>query len=348
MAIQTLSEVKKENEQIENEQEGLNDDQVNNESPDVEQELKKLLEDDDKGADTGDDNEKEQEGQGEPKEPEEQEIESWLVEDDDRDEKAVPLSDHIEVRQKLKEKNRDLQAELDEIKAGLQQQQQQYQQQQQQPVYQNQYRRPTLEDFEYDEDQFNAALDQWNMDNISVQMYNQQQQQYQQQQQQYLQQQVESHYERSAELVTKHQLDVNKYKEADQAFRNVVGTATGMGDAASNAILAMLGEGSEKVLYSVGRNKAKLQKLGELLSTDPSGLKASIFLGQQLAETQKKTITRKKPAEPPHDASGSGVKGVSSQTQTALKKKYRSEPDAQKRWEIRKKAKAAGLNVDEW
>ena len=104
MAIQTLSEVKKENEQLENKQEELNDDQVNNESPDVEQELKKLLEDDDKGNVTGDDNEKEQEGQWEPKEPEEQEIESWLVEDDDRDEKAVPLSDHIEVRQKLKEK----------------------------------------------------------------------------------------------------------------------------------------------------------------------------------------------------------------------------------------------------
>ena len=141
MAIQTLSEVKKENEQLEKE-EDLHDDQVNNESPDVEQELKKLLEDDDKRSDTGNDNEKEPQEQGEQEEQEAeegQEVESWLVDDDEADGKAVPLSDHIEVRQKLKEKNRDLQAELDEIKAGLQQQQQQYQQQQQQPAFQNQY-----------------------------------------------------------------------------------------------------------------------------------------------------------------------------------------------------------------
>ena len=350
MAIQTLSEVKAENEKLEQEEQQNDHDAI--EKPDVEEELKKLLEDDNggsnEGSDVGQEGQEEQEGEQEGGSGE---IESWLADEDDEvdggDGKAVPLSDHIEVRQKLKEKNRDLQAELDELKAGLQQQQQQYQQQQQ-PALQNQYRRPTLEDFDYDEDQFNAALDQWNMDNISIQMYNQQAQQYQVQQQQYLQQQVESHYERSAELVTKHHLDVNKYKEADHAFRSVVGNATGMGDAASNAILAMLGEGSEKVLYAVGRNKAKLQKLGELLSTDPSGLKASIFLGQQLAETQKTVNPRKKLSEPPRDASGSGVKGVSSQTQTALKKKYQGEADAQKRWNIRKKAKAAGLNVDDW
>ena len=351
MTIQTLSEVKAENEKLE--QEEQQNDQDATEKPDVEEELKKLLEDDneggDNGIDAGQEGQKEGEGEGEGEGEQEEEIESWLADDDEVDGKAIPLSDHIEVRQKLKEKNRDLQAELDEIKAGLQQQQQQYQQQQQQqPGLQNQYRRPTLEDFEYDEDQFNAALDQWNMDNISIQMYNQQVQQYQQQQQKYLQQQVESHYERSAELVTKHQLDVNKYKEADQAFRNVVGNATGMGDAASNAILAMLGEGSEKVLYAVGRSKTKLQKLGELLSADPSGLKASIFLGQQLAETQKTVTPRKKLNEPPRDVSGSGNKGVSSQTQTALKKKYQNEQDAQKRWNIRKKAKSAGLNVDDW
>ena len=128
---------------------------MDSESPDVEQELKKLLEDDDTGNVTGDDNEKEQEGQGGREgqegqvEQEGQEVESWLVDDDEADGKAVPLSDHIEVRQKLKEKNRDLQAELDEIKAGLQQQQQQYQQQQQQPAFQNQYRRPTLEAVSY-------------------------------------------------------------------------------------------------------------------------------------------------------------------------------------------------------
>ena len=165
-----------------------------------------------------------------------------------------------------------------------------------------------------------------------------------------LEEAVDGHYSRAAALIQENGIDTEVYKTADLIVREAIETLMpGKGDITTDQIISVLGEGSEKVMYYLGRNKNALNELKSLLIEDKTGLKATLFLGQQrerLLNIKKRTSK----APPP----GSTVKGdgtvTSVKASSLLKKRKAAQKDGnlQLAYDIKKQAKAAGVDVSKW
>jgi hypothetical protein len=161
---------------------------------------------------------------------------------------------------------------------------------------------------------------------------------------------VDAHYARAAKLIQDNNIDTEVYKKADLIVREAVESSRpGLGNIISDQIISIMGEGSEKVLYFLGRNKNALDKFKSLLANDPSGLQASLFLGQQkerLLNSKQKTSRAKPPGDsirgdaPPSSSKG---KAFLKSRKAALKK-----GDIQAAYDAKKGAKAAGIDVSAW
>ena len=106
-----------------------------------------------------------------------------------------------------------------------------------------------------------------------------------------------------------------------------------------------MGEGSEKVMYALGRSPQKREILKAKLLADPTGLSASVYLGQLSGEITKPAKKTTQAPAPAKRATGGNSGGSA---EDALKRKYKAESDTQKRFNIRREAKLAGYNVDTW
>jgi hypothetical protein len=109
-----------------------------------------------------------------------------------------------------------------------------------------------------------------------------------------------------------------------------------------------LGEGSEKVNYYLGRNKAALAKFQNLLMTDKTGIQAAVFLGQEKQRLTKITKPRSNAPKPATEIRGDEiVTGAAGR----YKKKYyaaHKKGDTQSAYNAKKEARAAGVDVSKW
>lgn len=275
----------------------------------------------------------------------ETEVEAWQLEDEQASEggeKRFTDSDVAAAKRKLKariEKRDDeiaqLKAELEKLKSGRVEQ----------PTAERKPM-PKLEDYDYDESKYQAAMESWMLAQIDNVAKSRQSTETKSKAQQQLEQSVESHYERAAKLTAEHGIDETVYRGADLAVRQVVESVfEGAGDVITDSLIARMGEGSEKVMYALGRSSEKRERLKAKLLEDPNGIAASIYLGELKAEITK-PVKRVTNAPKPAKRATGGTGGGSGED--ALRRKYQKESDMQVRFNLRREAKAKGFDVSKW
>ncbi|MEE9311622.1 MAG: hypothetical protein V3V10_04340, partial [Planctomycetota bacterium] len=111
---------------------------------------------------------------------------------------------------------------------------------------------------------------------------------------------------------------------------------------------SLVGEGSEKVMYHLGVNKAALNELRAILQDDPSGYKAAAFIGQKKAEitgSKHKQTSARKPAA---QVNGEVAPTLSSGKHKKAYDKAVKANDAQGMYNAKKLAKAGKVDVSNW
>jgi len=166
---------------------------------------------------------------------------------------------------------------------------------------------------------------------------------------------VDKHYERAVKLSEESGITAEMYQNADFRLRSMVESVfnpdrsnDGAGDAIVDALIANLGDGSEKVMYNLGVNSSRLQELKTRFENDRSGVSASIYIGQlnaELSAPKKRKTNAPKPAP-----NVKGDKHEKAQTK-AYKKAYDDadkKGDTQARFNARREARKAGVDTSNW
>lgn len=290
-------------------------------------------------------------------EAETEEVEPWMQSEEQTSEEnestSVPLAKHVSLRRRLKGELKDERLENDALRAEIEDLKSKIIPPGQPAVTTDQGvgPRPKLEDFDYDEDKYNAAVDDWHDKRVDAKLQKQTQQQVQTSQQQQviqrLQVAVDSHYERAEQLIEKAGIAPDVYQAADATVRSMFETMRpGQGDLIADQVISTLGDGSEKVMYYLGRNKNALTALQAAMMDDPSGMKAMAQLGRISAEV---TAPRKKQSTAPKPSAqirgDEAVKGDGK----SWHKKYKAAGDnIQDRINVKIAAKRAGVDVSNW
>lgn len=108
---------------------------------------------------------------------------------------------------------------------------------------------------------------------------------------------INAHYERAEKLG----VNLAKFETAERNVR------TQIGDVLTDALIDAVGVGSEKAVMLLGTNKKAFDELKSLLSSDPTGLKATTYLGR-LAERARVTKSRVSGAgKPTRSPTGAGA-----------------------------------------
>lgn len=275
-------------------------------------------------------------------------VEAWEADEEDdpasKDggkHKDLTYSDFAKMRTKLRSKIDEKDEELERLKAEVQALKQGTQRPAQQAGTV-----PTLEDYDYDQGKYAAAMQAWVRDQVQGATKATEVQTRQAQQMQALQNRVESHYERAANLVKERAIDPDLYGSADKSFRQTIEAALpGQGDLVADQLIARLGEGSEKVTFYLGRNATEKELFKAKLMEDPSGLSASIYLGRLLSKVSMPVQKTTKAPAPAARAEGGQSTGGSAAN---FKRKYEKATDAQERFDLRRAAKKAGLDTSNW
>lgn len=287
----------------------------------------------------------EQESEEDDSEAEESELEAWQLEDEqasDDSGKRFTDSDVAAAKRKLKAKieKRDdeiaqLRAEIESLKKGGSQ-----------PAKAEAKPMPKLEDYDYDDSKYQAAVNEWMLSQLQNVAKSQEAKESKTRAQQALESAVESHYERAAKLTAEHGIDDSVYHSADLAVRQAVESVfPDSGDVITDSLIANMGEGSEKVIYALGRSTEKREQLKAKLLKDPNGIAALIYLGELKAEITrpaKRVTNAPKPAARATGGSGGGS------DEDRLRRKYQRESDLQSRFNIRREARQKGIDVSKW
>lgn len=217
--------------------------------------------------------------------------------------------------------------------------------------------RPTREQHDWDDDAYDAAIDNWNDKRFEAKLNahsqtNQQQSQKEAQQRvqtEALTKNVNSHYERAQKLVDDGKVNAESYQNADKMFRlEMDAMFKGEGNQVTDNListLSSLGDGSEKVIYQLGVNPAKMNELKTHLTNDPSGLSAMAFLGRLQSEIQ--TPIKKRSQAPKPGAKVDGESGNAGNA-GAMAKEYAKSTSVQYRISLKRKARKQGVDVSNW
>lgn len=167
---------------------------------------------------------------------------------------------------------------------------------------------PTLEGCDYDEAKYQQALADWLTSKTGEQMQALEEQRAQaarqQQYQQRLDEDMTAHYQRVSQLG----VDENDFIPAERSVRDQ------FGDSAVEQMISAIGEGSEKVVFHLGRNQEERAKVAALLQRDPSGLTAMSYCGRLAEKLNSQPSTKKISQAPAADrpvTGGSGASGAS-------------------------------------
>lgn len=285
---------------------------------------------------------------------EETEPEAWMQADDEASETdsetVVPLAAHTKMRGKLKAKlgERDseiesLRQEIEALKKGVEPQEQV--QQPRGPVAQV----PTLSDFDYDEARYAVAMREWMRTHDQIDRQQEQQQAAQAAAQAALDKHVDGHYQRAAKLAKESGIEAEVYRSADINVRRAIDLAMpGLGDGATDRLIAQMGEGSEKVMYYVGRNTAAQNALVEKLRQDPTGLSAAMYLGELKTKVTAPLKKRSNAPKPAGQATGGSTGGASEAAMLKRYKEAHKKGNHQAAYNAKKSAKAAGVDTSNW
>lgn len=165
--------------------------------------------------------------------------------------------------------------------------------------------KPKLADFDYDEDQFESAVEQWHERKRQVEQQQVAKQAEEEKAKQAWQTKMQSYEERRQNVASK----VRDFEEVEEAAKDKL-TATQQG------ILIHAAENPELILYHLGKNPKKAQELSEI--TDPIQF---AFAAAKL-DSQMKIQTRKPSTQPERKPSGSaGLSGVVDQKLAQLEAK---------------------------
>lgn len=281
------------------------------------------------------------------------EPEDWMKGDDQESQetgKKFTDGDIGAAKAKLRAKlEKQHQSELDELRAQLEAQRA--------AAAPQPAGRPKRDDF-YDhddpDDAYAEALMEWKL-STAVAQKTAQNQQYEQQRKQLEARQkidssVEQHYERAAVLAAASGISPDLYQSADRKVREAIQGVFGgeSGEHVTNALIANIGEGSEKVMYKLGVSPKALAELTSKLRDDPNGLQAAIYLGKLSAEI---TSPARKTSNTP--APATNVQGDANTTDVGkgLHRKYleaHKRGDTQAAFDIRSEAKAKKVNINSW
>lgn len=287
-------------------------------------------------------------------EEESEAVESWMQEevatpDDDGDSGFKPNREAAAVRKKLKAKLHEkddelesLKAEIERLKSGST------------TAPQTELKRPKLEDFDYDEEAYNAAMDDYYDKRVETKLESkqsvQQQREAAERQKKALEEAVDRHYTRAAKLVEEGKVSEEKYTQADRAVReSFERIAKGNGDNIVDSLiktLDSLGEGSEKVFYQLGVNPAKMQEVANLFATDPSGLSTVAYLGKLQASIQSPTKRKSSAPAPSPELKGSG--STKTPGEALLRRYKKAGNNVQARLDIKREAKRQGIDTRNW
>ena len=294
-----------------------------------------------------------EESDDDTEEEEPEDVESWMQEEvatpDDGDSGFKPNREAAAVRKKLKAKLHEkddelesLRAEVERLKSGST------------TTPQTELKRPKLEDFDYDEDAYNAAVDDYYDKRFDSKLESkqsvQQQREAAERQKKALDEAVDRHYTRAAKLVEEGKVSEEKYTQADRAVReSFERIAKGNGDNIVDSLiktLDSLGEGSEKVIYQLGVNPAKMQEVANLFVTDPSGLSAVAYLGKLQASIQSPAKRKSSAPAPSPELKGGG--SAKTPADTLLKRYKKAGSNVQARLDIKREAKKQGIDTRNW
>lgn len=165
--------------------------------------------------------------------------------------------------------------------------------------------KPKLSDFDYDEDQFESAVEQWHERKRQVEQQQAAKQAEEEKAQQAWQQKMQSYEERRQNVASK----VKDFEELEEAAKDKL-TPTQQG------ILIHAAENPELIMYHLGKNPKKAQELSEI--TDPIQF---AFAAAKL-DSQMKIQTRKPSTQPERKPSGSaGLSAVVDQKLAQLEAK---------------------------
>ena len=165
--------------------------------------------------------------------------------------------------------------------------------------------KPKLADFDYDEDQFESAVEQWHERKRQVEQQQAAKQAEEEKAKQAWQAKMQSYEERRQNVASK----VRDFEEVEEAAKDKL-TATQQG------ILIHAADNPELILYHLGKNPKKAQELSEI--TDPIQF---AFAAAKL-DSQMKIQSRKPSTQPERKPSGSaGLSGVVDQKLAQLEAK---------------------------
>lgn len=264
---------------------------------------------------------------------------------------AVPVAKFVDLKHKLKAVREESQSEIEKLRQeneALRRGSVQIN-----TVQAPELKPPTLADCDYDETLFAEKNDEYFKALIESKLssYAQRTQSAQgaQSAQQALKQEVDKHYERASEFVTKKVVSEENYRNADARVRRAIQSIYPKddGDAITDELIANIGEGSEKVLYHLGANPAALAKLDSLLRANPSGLKASAYLGELKARFEAVPINKLSSAPKP-DVSLKGNVSLTVKSKQADYDKALNAGDVTMARTIKKAAQAVGADTSNW
>lgn len=281
----------------------------------------------------------------------EEEVEEWMRDGDDETDQtgleSIPLHAHIRAKRKLKGRISEKDGEIESLKVEIEKLKSA------KPTDKLELpKRPRRDAFETD-DEYEDALDKYEDEKDNIK-FNQLQQSSnirssQEKAAKRIEHAVDTHYERAGKLLESSGITAEAFKAADQSVREAVETIMPkMGDAVVDQFISRLGEGSEKVFFRLGRSKALMGEFIGLLASDPSGLDAATFLGQQKAMLLNTTKRKSNAPSPDTQLSGgesAGEKGG------VLKRRYQEahkKGKGQEAWNAKREAKAAGIDVSGW
>jgi len=156
------------------------------------------------------------------------------------------------------------------------------------------------------------------------------------------------HYDRALKLVVDSKISAEKYQGADLAFRQAIDEIVpGGGDNITAGLVNALGEGSEKVIFNVGINQQRLNKIKDLLINDPSGLSLMSHLSDKknkLTFSKSKTST---PAPAP-DINGDVTDSAGEKAMIKQFKSAENSGDPQKMMDILSTGRRKGYKTKTW
>lgn len=283
---------------------------------------------------------------------EEQEVPAWLHQEDDSEGgDNVPLAVHLDKKNKLKGQISERNDEIEQLKAEVESLRNK-----QTPQKPESLKMPTLEEHDHDEDRYQEAMAKWSQD-VAEQTFGsiaqtEEQKRKAQAEVERVQADVKANYERAQKLINENSIKPEVYQEADRAVRGAVENAfPNAGDKTVDALISLVGDGSEKVMFYLGRNQAALNQFQSLLINDPSGLRASVFLGS-LKEKVNGTVRKRSqaPAPAPDAQGGTGGADVVVDEPSMMKKynKLMGEGKNGEAFKILRSGRKAGFDVKKW